>query len=276
MKYATSSALTIAGTDPTGGAGIQADLKSFQEREVYGMSVVTSVVAQNTLGVQSIEHLSVSFIEKQLESVFNDIVPDVVKTGMIATPEMMEVVSHAIKSNHVPYVLDPVMVAKSGDHLMDKESRQTIREALVPLSTVITPNIPEAEELLEVSIQSTEDAEIAAKRMVEELGAQSAIVKGGHFAGDAIDILFDGKKIYKFPTERINTKHTHGTGCTYSAVIAAEIAKGKSIYESVAIAKQFITDAIRFSLEIGRGNGPTNHWGYRLQGVPENKTKEAN
>src|SRR5699024_1442924 len=168
MKYATSSALTIAGTDPTGGAGIQADLKSFQEREVYGMSVVTSVVAQNTLGVQSIEHLSVSFIEKQLESVFNDIVPDVVKTGMIATPEMMEVVSHAIKSNHVPYVLDPVMVAKSGDHLMDKESRQTIREALVPLSTVITPNIPEAEELLEVSIQSTEDAEIAAKRIVEE------------------------------------------------------------------------------------------------------------
>src|SRR5699024_5219709 len=197
---------------------------------------------------------------------------DVVKTGMIATPEMMEVVSHAIKSNHDPYVLYPVMVAKSGDHLMDKESRQTIREALVPLSTVIMSNIPAIEELLKVSIRSIENVEIAAKRIVEELGAQSAIVKGGHFAGDAIDILFDGKKIYKFPTERINTKHTHGTGCTYSAVIAAEIAKGKSIYESVAIAKQFITDAIRFSLEIGRGNGPTNHWGYRLQGVPENKT----
>ena len=271
MKQFIPTALTIAGTDPTGGAGIQADLKTFQEREVYGMSVVTSAVAQNTLGVQRVEHLPVSFVEEQMKSVLSDIAPDVVKTGMVAIPEMMEVIAQAIELHRIPYVIDPVMIAKSGDHLMNTGSKQMLRDRLIPLATVVTPNIPEAENLLATSIKSTVDAEIAAKRMVTELGAKAAIVKGGHFTGDAIDVLYDGNAIHQFPSKRFDTKHTHGTGCTYSAVIAAELAKGRSIYESVATAKVFITDAIRYSLKLGKGNGPTNHWGYRLQDVPKVK-----
>ncbi|WP_404450956.1 bifunctional hydroxymethylpyrimidine kinase/phosphomethylpyrimidine kinase [Virgibacillus necropolis] len=270
MKHSIPTVLTIAGTDPTGGAGIQADLKTFQEREVYGMSVVTSVVAQNTLGVQGVEHLSAPFIKKQIESVLSDISPDVIKTGMIATTEMMVIIAEAIKKGSIPYVIDPVMVAKSGDHLMDVNSKQTMIERLIPLATVVTPNIPEAEVLLSESIESIADAEDAARRIVHELGADAAVVKGGHFKGDAVDVLYDGSSIHKFPTSRLNTKHTHGTGCTYSAVIAAELAKGKSIYESVITAKKYITDAIRYSLMLGNGNGPTNHWGYRLQGLPKN------
>lgn len=271
MKQFIPSALTIAGTDPTGGAGIQADLKTFQEREVYGMSVVTSAIAQNTLGVQRIEHLPVSFIEEQMKSVLSDIVPDVIKTGMVAVPEMMEVIAQSIGAHKIPYVIDPVMIAKSGDHLMNTVSKQVLRDRLIPLATVVTPNIPETDDLLVTSIKSTTDAEIAAKRMVNELGAKAAVIKGGHFTGDAIDILYDGSSIHHFPSTRFDTKHTHGTGCTYSAVIAAELAKGKSIYEAVATAKAFITDAIRYSLELGKGNGPTNHWGYRLQAVPKVK-----
>src|SRR5690625_176264 len=170
MKQFIPTALTIAGTDPTGGAGIQADLKTFQERAVYGMSVVTSAVAQNTLGVQRVEHLPVSFIEDQIESVLSDIVPDVIKTGMVSTPEMMEVIAQRIKKHAITYVIDPVMIAKSGDDLMHADSKQTLRDRLIPLATVVTPNIPEAEELLATSIKSTTDAEIAAKRIVNELG----------------------------------------------------------------------------------------------------------
>lgn len=270
MKHSIPTVLTIAGTDPTGGAGIQADLKTFQEREVYGMSVVTSVVAQNTSGVQGVEHLSANFIKQQMESVLTDIPPDVVKTGMIASSEMMEVIAEAIEKYSIPYVIDPVMVAKSGDHLMDTNSKQTMADRLIPLATIVTPNIPEAEVLLSESIESITDAEDAARRIVHELGAGAVVVKGGHFEGDAVDILYDGAIIHKFPSLRIDTKHTHGTGCTFSAVITAELAKGHSIYDSVDIAKRYITDAIRHSLKLGNGNGPTNHWGYRLQGLPKN------
>jgi hydroxymethylpyrimidine/phosphomethylpyrimidine kinase len=262
------SALSIAGTDPTGGAGIQADLKTFQEREVYGMSVVTSVVAQNTLGVNSIHHLPISFIEQQLQAVFDDIVPEAVKTGMIASVEMMELISETLKKQDVPYVIDPVMVAKSGDALMEETSRKVIREALIPLATVVTPNIPEAEILVDFKIENTEDAKRAARVIVDELGASAAVVKGGHLSGEAIDILYDKKEYHYFTSERTNTKHTHGTGCTFSAVITAELAKGKSIAEAVAIGKQYITDAIQYTLGVGKGNGPTNHWGYRLKGLP--------
>ncbi|MRH43723.1 bifunctional hydroxymethylpyrimidine kinase/phosphomethylpyrimidine kinase [Aquibacillus halophilus] len=262
------SALTIAGTDPSGGAGIQADLKSFQEREVYGMSVVTSVVAQNTLGVTDIHNLPVSFIEKQLQSVFSDIEPNAVKTGMIATVDMMEVIAEILKKQSVHYVIDPVMVAKSGHNLMEEPSRKTIRDVLIPLASVVTPNVPEAEILVDFTITNTEDAKRAAKVIVEELGAKAAVVKGGHLTGEAIDVLYDKQDYHFFKSERTNTKHTHGTGCTFSAVITAELAKGKSIVEAVAIAKQFITDAIHYTLGIGKGNGPTNHWGYRLKSLP--------
>ncbi|WP_226035805.1 bifunctional hydroxymethylpyrimidine kinase/phosphomethylpyrimidine kinase [Aquibacillus saliphilus] len=262
------SALTIAGTDPTGGAGIQADLKSFQEREVYGMSVVTSVVAQNTFGVTDIHNLPVSFIEKQLDSVFSDIKPDAVKTGMIATVDMMELIAEVLKKQSVHYVIDPVMVAKSGDALMEEPSREVIRDVLLPLASVVTPNVPEAEILVDFTITSTEDAKKAAKVIVNQLGAQAAVVKGGHLTGEAIDVLYDKRDFHYFKSERTSTKHTHGTGCTFSAVITAELVKGKAVAEAVAIAKEFITDAIHYSLGIGKGNGPTNHWGHRLQGLP--------
>lgn len=262
------SALTIAGTDPTGGAGIQADLKSFQEREVYGMSVVTSVVAQNTLGVEAIHNLPVSFIEQQIATVFNDIVPEAVKTGMIATPEMMEMTAEQLKKQEVTYVIDPVMVAKSGHSLMEGESRKVIRDQLIPLATVVTPNVPEAEILVDFKIDNTEDAKKAAKVIVEELGAQAAVVKGGHLSGEAIDVLYENKQFHYFQSARTDTKHTHGTGCTFSAVITAELAKGRSIVDAVATGKQYITDAIQYTLGIGKGNGPTNHWGHRLKGLP--------
>lgn len=264
-----TSALTIAGTDPTGGAGIQADLKVFQEREVYGMSVISSVVAQNTIGVQEVQHLSIDFIEKQLESVLADIPPQAVKTGMIATPEMMELIARKLAKLPVPYVIDPVMVAKSGDSLMEEKSREIIRDVLVPIATVVTPNVPEAEILAGFPIHDRKDAEKAAEVIVNQLGAKSAIVKGGHLTGEAIDVLYTGKEFHYFKSERFSTKHTHGTGCTFSAVITAELAKGKSIAEAVVIAKNFITDAIKYSLMLGHGNGPTNAWGHRLQGLPE-------
>ncbi|MBM7571157.1 bifunctional hydroxymethylpyrimidine kinase/phosphomethylpyrimidine kinase [Aquibacillus albus] len=263
-----ASALTIAGTDPTGGAGIQADLKSFQEREVYGMSVVTSVVAQNTFGVNGVHHLPVSFIEQQLHAVFQDIEPDAVKTGMIATIEMMELVASVLKGKSTHYVIDPVMVAKSGDPLMEESSRKVIRDTLVPLASLVTPNVPEAEILVDFEISSTDDAKKAARTIVEELGAGAAVVKGGHLTGEAVDVLYDKSGYHYFKSERTNTKHTHGTGCTFSAVITAELAKGKSMADAVATGKAFITDAIKYTLGVGKGNGPTNHWGHRLQGLP--------
>lgn len=262
------SALTIAGTDPTGGAGIQADLKSFQECEVYGMSVVTSAVAQNTMGVSDVHHLPVSFLEKQLDAVFGDIVPDAVKTGMIAMPEMIEVVVELMKKHRLPLVIDPVMVATSGDMLVDEQARKIIREKLIPLAEVVTPNLHEAEILAGFKMETRDDIKKAAKMIVNELGAKAAVVKGGHGEGEATDFLFDGKDFHVFSSPRTATRHTHGTGCTFSAVITAELAKGKTITEAVSTGKDFITDAIQYSLEIGKGHGPTNHWGHRLKGLP--------
>lgn len=270
MKRQVRTALTIAGTDPTGGAGIQADLKTFQEREVFGMSVITSVVAQNTLGVQCIEHVSISLIEQQLDSVISDIIPDAIKTGMIATPDMMHTIAHRIKNLQVPYVIDPVMVAKSGDSLMDKASKRTMQEILIPLATVVTPNIPEAEILLDQEIKNVSDAENAAKIIVQELGAKAAVITGGHFEKEPTDVLFDGENFYYYETKWIDTHHTHGTGCTFSAVLTAELAKGREFHEAVQTAKDFITDAIYYSLKLGKGNGPTNYWGHRLKGLPNN------
>lgn len=268
MTTNVRTALTIAGTDPTGGAGIQADLKTFQEREVFGMSAITSVVAQNTLGVQQIEHLPMEIIEQQITSVLSDIVPDALKTGMIATPEMMQTVADLINTVDRPYVIDPVMVAKSGDALMDQTSQRTVREVLIPLATVVTPNIPEAEILLDEDITTIADAERAAKVIVDELGSKAAIITGGHFDKDPIDVLYDGETYYHYEAEWIDTHHTHGTGCTFSAVITAELAKGRVLHEAVQIAKDYITDAIFYSLQLGKGNGPTNYWGYRLKRVP--------
>src|SRR5699024_3297487 len=215
------TSLTIAGTDPSGGAGIQADLKTFQELKSYGMSVITSVVAQNTTGVQAVEHLSLEMIDQQLESVIVDMPIHAFKTCMIANKEMMKVIEKRIDGLEAPYVMDPVMVATSGDSLINEDSRLFLRDHLLPHTALVTPNIPETEYLTGEKVETVEDMKTAAEELVKKYGAGAALVKGGHLQGDAIDFLYDGKQIYSFATERIDTKNTHGTGCTYSAAITA-------------------------------------------------------
>lgn len=255
-------ALTIAGTDPTGGAGIMADLKTFQARGVYGMAVITSVLAQNTCGVQAITHLDLEMLEAQLNSVFQDITPHVVKTGMIANVEMMRMIKKYLPTN-IPYVVDPVMVATSGDRLIDEAARLHLKQEMLPLATVVTPNLPEAEALVEFSIETEDDIQRAGKVLLYELGAHSAVIKGGHSRSQATDYLFTREGNFQWSTPKIDTCHTHGTGCTFSAVIAAELAKGKSIPQAVEVAKRFITQAIQYNPQLGRGNGPVNHVVYK-------------
>ncbi|MBG9785650.1 bifunctional hydroxymethylpyrimidine kinase/phosphomethylpyrimidine kinase [Shouchella lehensis] len=259
-------ALTIAGTDPTGGAGIQADLKTFQELHVYGMSVLTSIVAQNTMGVKDIHHLPIDFIELQLQSVIEDIYPHAIKTGMIAQKEMMALLATKLGSlQNVPYICDPVMMAKNGDPLLEKDVRSFLRDTLVPLATIVTPNIAEAEDLIDMKIDTLEDMKKAAERIIHELGAKYVVIKGGSLNGEATDVFYGkSREFHILDAPRTDTKHTHGTGCTFSAAITSELAKGVPIFEAVKKAKQFTAAAIAHSLNIGHGYGPTNHWAYRL------------
>jgi hydroxymethylpyrimidine/phosphomethylpyrimidine kinase len=258
-------ALTIAGSDSGGGAGIQADLKTFQELDVFGMSAITAVTAQNTLGVHAVYPMTVEAVIRQIQAIGEDIGADVVKTGMLFNAEIIEAVSENLKKfNWVNVVVDPVMIAKGGASLLQTEAILSMKKYLLPLSKVITPNIPEAEVLTGMSIRSIEDKKEAAKRLYE-LGVKNIVIKGGHDETEfeCTDLLFDGNKFSDFTSKRINTKNTHGTGCTFSAVITAELAKGASVYDAVLIAKEFIQAAIEDQLEIGQGHGPTNHWAYR-------------
>ena len=257
-------ALSIAGTDPTGGAGIMADLKSFQARSVYGMAVVTSVVAQNTKGVQLIRHLDQEILEEQLKSVFQDIVPDAIKTGMLAQVETIELVASYLAEQKCPYVLDPVMVATSGDRLIEEDAIQALKTKLLPLATIITPNLPEAEVLVGRTLKSENDIMNAGRWIRKELGVKNVVIKGDHLAKVASDYLFleDGE-VRIISAARIATNHTHGTGCTYAAVITAELAKGRTVAQAVETAKRFITEAIQTAPELGHGNGPVNHTTYR-------------
>ncbi|WP_028784342.1 bifunctional hydroxymethylpyrimidine kinase/phosphomethylpyrimidine kinase [Thalassobacillus devorans] len=260
-------ALTIAGSDSSGGAGIQADLKTFQELKSYGMSVITSVTAQNTTGVQGVHHLPPEMIKQQLEAIQADMPLHALKTGMIADVGMMKVVAEAISHFQAPYVMDPVMVATSGDVLMEAEARFYLREYLIPLSTLVTPNIAEAEMITEGKIKSASDMEASAEHIVHGFGAGAALIKGGHRIGEALDVLYDGKKVYRFTSDRIATKNTHGTGCTYSAAITAYLSQAFPLQEAVQRAKRYITAAIRDGFSIGKGNGPTNHWAIRGEEV---------
>ncbi|MFL2071633.1 bifunctional hydroxymethylpyrimidine kinase/phosphomethylpyrimidine kinase [Marinilactibacillus psychrotolerans] len=256
-------ALSIAGTDPTGGAGIHADLKTFQEQRVYGMAVITSVVAQNTLGVKSFEEVSIENISEQIDCVFEDIIPDAVKTGMLASQSIIELIANKLKKNEVKlYVMDPVMVAKSGHHLLHEEAISSLKALLIPLATIITPNIPEAEVIIGKNIHTINDMRNAAKEIVEVYGAKAAVIKGGHMQGKARDILYHNGEIKEFSSARYNTVNTHGTGCTFSAVITAELAKNNSIEDSVKTGKEFISQAIQKTLNLGKGQGPTNHFAY--------------
>jgi hydroxymethylpyrimidine kinase/phosphomethylpyrimidine kinase len=254
--------LTIAGSDSGGGAGIQADLKTITALGGFGMSVITALTAQNTLGVQGIHEVPADFIVKQFDSVATDIGVDAAKTGMLASSEIMKVVAEKVREYGIhKLVVDPVMVAKGGAMLIREEAKKTLIEELVPLAYVITPNVPEAEELAGIDITNSEAMKRAAG-IINEKGAKNVLIKGGHMAGDALDILYDGRDYFEFRSERIETQDTHGTGCTISAAIATGLAQGMSVYDAVKRAKEYITTAIRFSLRIGGGHGPTNHMAY--------------
>lgn len=262
-------ALTIAGSDSGGGAGIQADLKTFQELGAFGMSAITALTAQNTLGVHGVYPQTVEAIEAQIEAVLSDIGVDAVKTGMLFSSEIIIAVANKLKKYEVGnIVVDPVMIAKGGHALLQEEAIKALREHLLPLATVITPNIPEAEVILnkQGTIKTVTDMEQAAKE-IYALGAKVVVIKGGHLDTEqAIDVLYDGEAFKHFPVQRIQTKHTHGTGCTFAAAIAAELAKGKTVLEATERAKGFITCAIDHALNIGQGIGPTHHGAFRLQG----------
>ena len=256
----TAKALTIAGSDSGGGAGIQADLKTFSALGVYGASVITSITAQNTVGVTGIQNIELSLIEKQIEAVLSDIGAHAVKTGMLSTAEIIETVTRGLEKFRIKkLVIDPVMVAKSGDKLLRDNAIDTLIRKLIPLAYVITPNIPEAEVLTGIKIMSVEDMEEACRR-IKDMGAKTVIVKGGHRDKDAVDVFFDGRKFHRLSSKRIRTKNTHGTGCTFSAAITAHLAKGVPILDAVKSAKKYITAAIENAYAVGKGHGPVHHF----------------
>jgi hydroxymethylpyrimidine/phosphomethylpyrimidine kinase len=254
-----SSVLTIAGSDSSGGAGIQADLKTIAALGGYGMSVITALTAQNTLGVEGILEVPVEFIEKQFDTVARDIPIDAAKTGMLVSPAIVRAVAGRIREHRVEKLLvDPVMISKNGTPLLDEEARKVLVAELLPLAFIVTPNIPEAESLARGGIASVGDMKRAAKKIFG-LGPHNVLVKGGHLSGEAVDILYDGKGFHAFSSERIETRNTHGTGCTYGAAIATGIARGLAVREAVERAKRYMDTALRFSLSMGAGQGPLNH-----------------
>ena len=253
-------AMTIAGSDSGGGAGIQADLKTFSALGVYGASALTAVTAQNTVAVTAVHELPVEVIVAQIEAVVTDIGVDSVKTGMLSSSAIVEVVAAELERQGIRnLVVDPVMVAKSGDPLLREEAVETVRTRLVPLATLVTPNVPEAETLTGLKIGSDEDMKEAARRIVA-MGAWSVVVKGGHRDGPATDLFFDGNEFTEFSSERFDTVNTHGTGCTFASAAAAGLAQGKPLLEAVAQAKEYVTEAIRNSYPLGQGHGPVHHF----------------
>ena len=255
--------MTIAGSDSGGGAGIQADLKTFAAMGTYGASVLTAITAQNTVGVAGVHEIPVEMVAAQIEAVLSDIGADAVKTGMLSSSDIIETVARELAHFRVDrLVVDPVMVAKSGDRLLREEAVDALRRSLLPLATVVTPNIPEAETLTEMSIESREDARRAAEKIVY-MGAKSVVVKGGHLPGPPVDLLYDGREFQEFSATRIETRNTHGTGCTFASAIAAGLAKGMDVTDAVMSAKEYVTEAIRRSFNVGQGHGPLNHF-YKL------------
>ena len=251
--------MTIAGSDSGGGAGIQADLKTFQAMGVYGASTLTAITAQNTVGVRAVHEIPTDVIAAQFDAVVEDIGVDAAKTGMLSSAEIISTVADRVRHWRLErLVVDPVMVAKSGDRLLREDAVEALIRRLLPLALVVTPNLPEAEVLVGRSLLSDEDIHEAARRIVE-LGPRAVVMKGGHRSGDAIDVLFDGKVFHTFRAERVDTPNTHGTGCTFSAAIAAGLARGSDVVEAVEDAKRYVTQAIRRSVGLGHGHGPVAH-----------------
>ena len=253
-------ALSIAGSDSGAGAGIQADLKTFAALGVYGTTVVTAITAQNTLGVSKILPLDPELVGAQLNAVIDDIGASALKTGMLATAPIVEVVAEKLRRHKLDnIVVDPVMVATSGEWLLKKTAVEMLRSELIPLATLVTPNIAEAEALSGITVRTGKEMRRAAARILD-LGPRNVIIKGGHRRGPATDLFFDGKKFRELKTRRIHTQHTHGTGCTFSAAVVAYLARGEKLESAVVQAKTYITAAIRYSFPIGVGRGPVNHF----------------
>ena len=253
-------ALTIAGSDSGGGAGIQADLKTFMARGVYGMSVLTAVTAQNTQGVQAVVELPTDFVAQEFDSVLGDIQTHAAKTGMLSSIPLVEVVSHKIEEYAVrQLVVDPVMVAKGGHALLREEARQALTEKLLPLAFIVTPNLHEAGLLSGIEEVADRPSMAEAARRIKALGPTYVVVKGGHLEEDACDLLFDGHTFRAYSCRKMETVCTHGAGCTFSAAITAELAKGEVVEEAVAHAKDFVTRAIAAGFRIGQGHAPLNH-----------------
>lgn len=254
-------ALTIAGSDSGGGAGIQADLKTFHAFGVFGTSALTAITAQNTLGVTAIHPIPLDVVRAQIDAVATDLPPKGFKTGMLATSALVETVAEAIRAHGLPsYVLDPVMVSTSGHRLLDADAEGALARDLIPLATLVTPNLHEAEILVGNPVTSLEEMASAARRLVE-MGAGAALVKGGHLAhGEAVDLLWDGTREWRWNRARMETPHTHGTGCTLSAAAAAGLARGLPLAEAVDRAVDFVARAIGSAPGLGSGKGPVNHF----------------
>lgn len=266
--------LTIAGSDSCGGAGIQADLKTFSALEVYGMSVITAITAQNTQGVQGVEEISPWMVGAQMDAIFEDISVDGIKIGMVSSIPIIEEIGKKLRMYQCEKViLDPVMVSKSGRHLLQPASREALIHCLFPQALLVTPNLSEAEALAGFSIQCITEMEEAA-RCIHQMGPRYVIVKGGHLEGNATDVLYDGEGFIYFDRKRIHNKNTHGTGCTFSSAITAYAARGYGVEESVRRAKDYISTAIEHAFSIGMGVGPTHHF-YSLYEAVKKKEKKG-
>ncbi|MFN7017768.1 MAG: bifunctional hydroxymethylpyrimidine kinase/phosphomethylpyrimidine kinase [Fimbriimonadales bacterium] len=253
-------ALTIAGSDSGGGAGIQADLKAFAALGVYGSSAITALTAQNTLGVQAVYPVEPEFVGQQIDSVMSDIGADAAKTGMLFSAAIIEVVAERVRRwNIEKLVVDPVMVAKSGDRLLQAEAIEALKRLILPLAYVVTPNLGEASVLAGFEV-SDKPAMEAAARAIRALGANIVVVKGGHLTDCADDLVYDGSTLHWLPAEHIDTPHTHGTGCTFSAAIVAYLAKGYAPLEAIARAKDYLTAALRHAKPVGAGHSPVHHF----------------
>ena len=253
------TALTIAGSDCSGGAGIQADLKTMTMNGVYAMSVITALTAQNTMGVRAIQESTPEFLKQQLDSIFEDIYPDAIKIGMVSSSELIRVIADRLKCyNAKNIVVDPVMVATSGSSLMENTAVKTLVEELLPISTLVTPNIPEAMVLTGLTIETKEDMIVAAKKIGDDYHC-AVLLKGGHSINDANDLLYVDGEFTWFSGKRIDNPNTHGTGCTLSSAIASNLAKGFTLVESVQRAKDYISGALEAMLDLGKGSGPMNH-----------------
>jgi hydroxymethylpyrimidine kinase/phosphomethylpyrimidine kinase len=258
---ATPTVLSIAGSDPSGGAGIQADLKTASALGAYGMAVITALTAQNTRTVAGVHETPADFVALQIDTIFADVTPDAIKTGMLASAEIIDVVAaKAAEHSFRNLVVDTVMVAKSGDRLLRQDAVQAMRQKLVPLAHVLTPNLPEAEDLLGRELQTDDDIREAARELAA-MGARNVVIKGGHREGDTVtDILFDGEAFHDFSGPRIETTSTHGTGCTFASAIATFLARGESVRDAVGHAKEYLTEALRRAYPIGGGHGPVHHF----------------